>query len=449
MRYHLAMDEAPKRSLRRKWLDRAWWLWLVGNLVFVFALYRTGYICHYTATDFRGYYASAQIAWQQGFARVYHQPTQDEYQAKLPLPCPDGSLASPPLRVTMPYLPAFVILLLPLPVLGFSSSYTLWTLVNLTVLVLYCWRFCRALAGTVSVLKLLQWIVCLPLLATLSLGQMNVFLVICLGEFTLAMARGKEYRSGFWLAGLLLKPHTLILFLPGLALSRRWKPLLGFLAGFGLILGGSYLLAGWQGLQDMLGMVFQFADPKFETAPTMMNWRSLALNLQEAIPIGLAWGIAVAGMILVALSGLSLWLLQTSQPPAGTRSISADHGLAIASDQAFSPSLWTIYLVLATYAATCSIAWHSHFYMLLPMIPFLIYLDGQNRIPSGLLALWIWGPPLFYGLLAWIDPGLARNGLGLGILGLNLVFFAWLHYSLVRGSRMVSASQDLESPTAP
>ena len=94
--------------------------------------------------------------------------------------------------------------------------------------------------------------------------------------------------------------------------------------------------------------------------------------------------------------------------------------------QTASASLRIVLLILATYAATCSIAWHSHFYMLLPMIPFLVYLDSQNRVPASLFALWVWGPPLFYLLLAWVSPGLARSGLGLGMLGLNLIIFAWL-----------------------
>jgi hypothetical protein len=422
----------PGQPQMRRWLDRAWWIWLAAVLVFVFNLYRTGFICHYTATDFRGYYASAQIAWQQGFARVYHQPTQDETQAQLPLVCPDGSLAPPPLRVTMPYLPAFVILLLPLPALEFTKSYLAWSLFSLLVLLLYGWRFCCALDGRFSRLKLFQWVICLPLLATLALGQMNVYLVVCLGEFTLALVQGKEIRSGLWLAGMLLKPHTLILLLPGLVLGRRWRPLLGFLAGLGGILGGSFLLAGAQGLRDMLGMVNQFAGPTFGTAPTMMNWRALALNLQTYTPSWLAWGLALLGMVLVALFGLALWRIQPAQAPAGTETISTNVGPEIASGQAGLPALWTVTLVLATFAATCSIAWHSHFYMLLPMIPFLIYLDGLKQVPAGLFAVWIWGPPLLYGLLAWIDPDLARNGLGLGMLGLNLMIFAWLWAGLVK-----------------
>ena len=439
------MKGAPAQSQARKWLDRIWWVWLAAVLVSAFTLYQTGYICRYTATDFRGYYASAQIAWQQGFAHVYHQPTQDGYQAELPLTCPDGSLGWPPLRVSMPYLPAFVVLFLPLPVLEFSSSYIGWTLFNLMVLILYCWRFGRALSATVSGLKLFEWAICLPLLATLSLGQMNVFLMVCLGEFTLALVRGKEIRSGLWLAGMLIKPHSLILLLPGLAVGRRWRPLLGFLAGAGLILWTSYLLAGAQGLEGMLGMVFQFADPAFGTAPAMMNWRSLALNLQAIAPAWLAWGLALAGMALVAVLGLALWRIQPAQSHAENAASLASVGQVIDPERATPPSLWTLHLILATYAATCAIAWHSHFYMLLPMVPFLLYLDSLNRVPTGLLALWIWGPPVVYGLLAWVDPGLARNGLGLGMLGFNLIFFAWLRSSLVKGRRLDLGSEDIRA----
>jgi hypothetical protein len=401
------MQETPTRSQVRRWLDRAWWAWLILVLIYVFNYARSGNLCRYSATDFRGYYASAQIARQHGFARVYHQPTQEAFQANLHLRCPDGTLAAPPLMVTMPYLPAFVILLLPLPAVEFSSAYWIWTLFNLVALALYCWRFCRALAGKVSGLKLFQWLICLPLLATLALGQMNVFLVICLGEFTLRLHQGKELSSGLWLSGMLLKPHTLILFLPGLALGRRGRPLAGFLGGSGAIMAASLWMAGAQGMGEMLQAVGDFASPAFETAPTMMNWRALALNLSASMPSGLAWGIAAAGMILVGALCLSLW-----------------------RSAARTPSQRQIVLIAATYAATCSIAWHSHFYMLLPMIPFLLYLDEQNRVPHGLFALWTWGPPLLYFLLAWAAPELARSGLGLGMLGLNLILFAWLRNML-------------------
>jgi hypothetical protein len=472
------MHPLPTQPRARQWLDRAWWAWLAILLAYLFSLYRTNSLCNYSATDFRGYYASAQIAWQQGFARVYHQPTQDEYQARLPLPCPDGSLAAPPLRVSMPYLPAFVIFLLPLPALEFSTSYIVWTVLNLAVLVLYTRHFCAALAepagwhqplalpvstgkgacllpvsrlqpeataksGPAKASKpiqgrrliLFQWAVCLPLLANLSLGQMNVFLLVCLGEFTLSLARGREMHSGFWLGGMLLKPHTLILLLPGLVLSRRWKPLAGFLASFGIILGGSFLLAGTQGLQGMLHMVDQFASPAFQTAPTMMNWRSLALNLQTYLPAGLAWGIAFAGTLLVALLALSLWRPPAAQPEAKPKAIPPGRGLQTDPAQAKPPARGLVTLILASYAATCSIAWHAHFYMLLPMIPFLAYLDTQDGVPAGLLALWIWGAPLFYLLLNWLAPSLSRNGLGIWVLALNLLFFAWLYLPLARARR--------------
>jgi len=50
------------------------------------------------------------------------------------------------------------------------------------------------------------------------------------GEFVLAGLRNHPLQSGQWLGGLLLKPHTLVLFFPGLILAR-WRQVL---AGFSL-----------------------------------------------------------------------------------------------------------------------------------------------------------------------------------------------------------------------
>jgi hypothetical protein len=419
------MKTSPEKLAARQWLDRLWWLWLVVLLGAGIHLFRTGYFCRYPATDFRGYYASAQIAWQQGFARVYDQPTQDAYQSRLPFRCLDGTYSDPLLRVSMPYLPAFAALLLPLPALEFTTSYLFWTLLSLLVLVFYSWYFVHSLTGAVNGRKLFQWMICLPLFANLALGQMNVFLVVCLGEFTLALIRGKELRGGFWLAGMLLKPHSLILFLPGLVVARRWKVLAGFLSSAVLLMAGSYLLAGRQGIEGMFEMIVQFASPEFTTAPTMMNWRALALNMQAFSPAWLAWGIALAGMLLAAVLCLMMWRSLAQGSAHGARP-SGNNRQEAALTKTGSNALPVVFLVLATYAACASIAWHSHFYMLLPVIPLLIYLDCRNKVPTGLVALWIWGPFLFYGFFTWIAPSLARNALGLGMLGLNLVFFAWL-----------------------
>ncbi len=148
--------------------------------------------------------------------------------------------------------------------------------------------------------------------------------------------------------------------------------------------------------------MFRFAGPLIQTAPTMTNWRSLALNLDLLLPGWLAWSIGIAGMLATIWWVLSLWRRNT-----------------LLSDEGF------VLLVLVTYAGTCALSWHSHFYLLMPLIPLLLYLDGRGRLPLPLLAAWLLGPPIWFGIVSIFWPGLVRNLFGLGMLALDLAILIW------------------------
>jgi hypothetical protein len=383
-------------------MDRLWLLLPLALLVTALVTFRSGPSCAYLGTDFRGYYSSAQIALKHGFSKVYDQKLQNAYQDTLPMRCPDGVQNPPLLHVSLPYLPVFVLLFLPLTAFEFKTSYLLFSILNLVILTAYLVRFCKALGVRSGSLRLLEWVVCLPVLSNLILGQMNVFLVVCLGEFILAYLRGTQTRSGWWLAGMLIKPHTLILLLPGLAVSRRWRILYGFGAGLLIVLGSSFLLAGVDGVAASINLALRFAGPLIQTGPMMMNWRALALNLKAFLPGWAAWGTAALGMIVVAVISLRGWLHHSQE--SGSR---------------------FFLLILATFAATFTLSWHSHFYMLILLIPILLLLDQQNMLPSSILAAWIFGPLGLYLLVILVQQNLARNMLGLAYLGVNLILWVW------------------------
>lgn len=392
----------PKFSLAIKWLDRLWVIGLVILAVYAFQVVRSGRYCAYLGTDFRGYYAVAQIARQSGFAGIYNQQTQEQFQAALSYRCPDGSDAPPLLWVSMPYLPLFVIVFIPLTLLDFTSAYFLWVALNLAILLVYLRRFVSALGERLGFIHILQWALCVPLFSNLVLGQVNILLMVCLGEFVLAAIRVKNYLSGIWLGGLLMKPHTLILLLPGLFLQKRWRSLLGF-AGSALgVLAVSLLLAGWRGVWSSVQMAAGFAGPLIHTGQAMMNFRALALNLVMMLPAWLAWGVALGGMGLVA--GLTIYLWNRD---------------LVEVDSEF------LILILATLAGTFAVTWHSHFYLLLLLLPCLVALDSKQIISPLWRWGWLAGPPLFYGLLYLVNPVQARNWFGLGMLAVNLFLFAW------------------------
>jgi hypothetical protein len=398
----LPLHPKPYPNQVIKWLDRLWVILLIILLVYTIQVVRSSRYCAYLGTDFRGYYAVAQIARQSGFADLYNQRTQEQYQAALSYRCPDGSYAPPLLRVSMPYMPVFVLIFVPLTFIDFTAAYFLWVTLNLVAVILYLRRFVSALGGRMNFIHILQWALCAPLFSNLVLGQMNVFLMICLGEFVLAAIRGRRYWSGLWLGGMLVKPHTLILLLPGLLLHKNWKTLLGF-AGSALgILVVSVLLAGWNGVWSSVRMAAGFAGPLIQTGSTMMNFRALALNLGLFLPAGLAWAVAICGIGLMAGLTLYLWRRHSS-----------------------ATDLAQLILILVTLAATFAVTWHSHFYMLLLLLPLLVALDSKEFISPLWRWSWILGPPLYFGLLYLANPDQARNGFGLGMLAVNLFLFTW------------------------
>lgn len=382
-------------SQRRSWLDRAWLAVAALALLGLAAWLGRGGACDYLATDFRGYYAAGLIARQSGQAAIYDPRQQVEAQAMLTLECPDGTERASRLQVFVPYLPVFSVIFLPLPELSLTAAYTAWSLLGLAVFVGYLVRFMRAEAPRVDWLRLAQWGLCFPLLANLFLGQSNIWLVIVLGEFYLAARRDKPILSGLWLAGLLLKPHLLVLLIPGLLIARRWRTLLGFGLGATGLLAASLLLAGPDGMQAGLAVVREFAGTAFGSVPEMMNARGLAFNLGRILPEWIAWAMAVSLMLVTTVLVLVRW---------------RNHRWG---EQ-------TPWLLLITLAGTCVVAWHANLYLWLMLTPFLLALDARGDLPLAYLVVWAFGPLVVFFPVYAASPALAQPALAMVMLGANL-----------------------------
>lgn len=400
-----------KVSQIHKWLDFVWVLLLVILLVFTFNIYQTGNLCPFLGTDFRGYYAAAQIASQHGFAEIYNQQVQEQYQESLSFRCPDNSHAPPLIRVSMPYLPVFVVVFLPFTFVDFTNAYILWVTLNLVALLAYLYRFTYALGERVKFIRVMQWVLCVAVFSNLVLGQMNVFLVICLGEFVLFNINSQRYRGGFWLGGLLVKPHTLILLLPGLIIHKDWRSLAGFSSSALAIVLASTVLAGWSGVLSAVNLARQFFGPLIATGPTMMNFRALALNLETIMPAWFAWAVAISGIGLVTGFTLYLWRQPIGMTGMGFMGI-----------------------ITATLAATFAVTWHSHFYLLALLLPFLVIFDSKQVISPVYRWAWMVIPPGYFALLYLVTPEQARNLFGLGMLTLNMFILLWATWRLNQNS---------------
>jgi alpha-1,2-mannosyltransferase len=392
--------ENKKETNPRTWFNPAWLILLASFLVGFIAFILSGRGCDFLATDFRGYYVAGQITRLAGVAAVYEPRRQAESQATLLLKCPDGTVRPARLSVMVPYLPVFILPFLPLPSLEFTASYVIWSLMNLVILFFYLYRFSTALPARTNWLVLFQWALCFPLLVNLMLGQINVILVIALGEFVLCLSQDKPFRAGLWLGGLMLKPHLLILLLPGLLISRNWKTLFGFGACSALLLTASLFLTNPSDLHAWLAVVRSFVDSSFNSIPDMMNARGMAFNLERFIPASIAWLAAAILILVTALLVLNRW-----KEPGITYNI--------------------FWLMLATFAGTFIVTWHSNLYLWLVLLPFLIALDLEDQLPLAFLVVWILGPAAVFFPVYFFNPELAQPALAVAMLCINFILVVY------------------------
>lgn len=314
--------------------------------------------------DFRALFASAQIAVTSGFSQVYNLAVQRETQAALMAPYATVEVETIP----NPFLPSFILpftLFLPL---GLSGGFIIWTILNIGILVVYLLQLVGKKDRLFPGLAFLS----LPVFLTLLLGQVNIWLLICVGEFLRAWEQGKGFYGGLWLGGLLMKPQTLILLIPVLFLKKRWDILAGFaIAATGIVVI-SLALAGPEGLAAWWVLLTHYAGHLSATDPAAMgNFRMLGGLLSLLLPH--PWARGIASGLSVAVAVLALWVSLRRQR-AG-------------NDSAF---------LLPLLAATCAVAWHSHIHMAVILIPPLLRQVTSGQIPRSLLALWSLLPPAVY-----------------------------------------------------
>ena len=364
----------------------------------------------FVGVDYRAFRASAEIARSGGFAQVYDLATQEQFQRPLYDACSFGDSRVVYATVPVPYLPVFILPFLAFLLFPPVPGFIVWTVLNLSAMVLYMFRLKKMLGCWDRFNTFAMVLFCFPAFLNLFFGQVNVWLFICMGEFLIASTRGQSFRSGLWLSGLLLKPQALFLLLPGLLIGRRFKAFVGCAAGGLIVLLISLLLGGGQGVLNAARLVLLYSRGVQTNVPeSMMNWRALEINLVRLIPSPIAWGIAIAGLVLSCAAALSLWLHRGGS-----------------SSSSFN------LVVMGTYAATCTVAWHAHVHMALPLVIPLLFLESRQLLPRGWLIAWLVVPTLAFVVTIVVLPSWMINLMGQSLLILNACLVVWAARSVWR-----------------
>lgn len=363
--------------------------------------------------DYRAYWASAEIARAKGFDKIYDLATQEQFQQRL-LNRYHASAPGPDAVLPWFYPPAFVLPFLPFLLLDPFVGYLVWTVINLGVLLSYCRRLLSVADASQGRSILFKVVLSFPVFSTLFWGQVDIWLLVCVGEFMVWSQRGKNFLAGLWLGGLLIKPQLLPLLILGVLIGWRLKTLLGFsAAGFGI----AAISIGLAGVGPMVDMARSMADELLSPGAqavrvfAMTNWSAVAAHLALFVAPSLAWAVGLTGLVLTGAAAVYLWVLPT---PAA------------------SPRRWAV-VVLGTYAATVAVAWPSYGHNAAPMIAPLLYLWAKGWLPERIVNLWLLAPSVFFlGTAFTAGPGWANTLVGLLVFALDIFLLIWAVASLRR-----------------
>jgi hypothetical protein len=223
-------------------------LFLVAVFIFYlaqvgFLVVKDGFLLGY-GLDYLAFWSAGKIADEKGYSEIYSienlRTAQTQEMETLGLLEKGEEANYSPFPV--PYFSFFVIPFQFLSRVNPKISYWLWTSINLAVLIGYLIFFLQKTQTDNSPLSsnkrmLLLMLLSFPVVESLTEGQVNIFLLVCTGEFIRYALNNKSLPSGLWLGGLLLKPQLPIIIIPVLLIQKNWKVLLGFFASSGLIIG--------------------------------------------------------------------------------------------------------------------------------------------------------------------------------------------------------------------
>lgn len=373
----------------------------IAYICFVASTYSKRGAFEYVGIDFRLWYSTGMIARYHGFSHIYDFDLQTIYQKPLYNMANPTNMSMPFWPLPLPYISVFT---LPMYFLSFFSpkvGFILWTIINLIIYIWYCNSFCKRNNIQIHLYYQIASILCLPLFLNFFLGQVNLIMLISLGESVTALRNRQELMSGLWLAGLILKPQTLLLFLPIFILQRKNTVIRGLILGSFLLILISLFLSGFEGLTGPFNVITNWSTLNHQDilGDSGTTFLSLFLNLIKVMPIPPAFIIVFLLTILVVSLVGWLWIKKEK--------------LTINA------------LFLFTFTISCTITPHSNIHMLIPLLPLLLLAVEEGQVTKGFTLIWIFIPAYSFILFGLASTEYAHVAGGLSMMVVNLTLLIW------------------------
>ncbi|MFY9611130.1 MAG: glycosyltransferase family 87 protein [Blastocatellia bacterium] len=265
--------------------------------------------------DFSSFYSGARMVREGLGTSLYNFDSQREFQQNLFPNVP--SRPSP-----LPFIhPAYeTLLFIPLTYFSYSTAYILWTLINISILLILSFlsvSVFHRLRGQVRVVAILCYFSFFPVLIAVLQGQDSIVLLLLVTLAFINLKVNRDYRAGLFLALALFKFQIVLPLALIFLVRRRWKAVFAFVATAVCLILISLQITGWRGLTDYPGLLFeqnqdtatQVNQMRHMTFPsTMPNLRgfiyaTFANTMSERLVI---LGVAVCSLITVLVL-ISIW----------------------------------------------------------------------------------------------------------------------------------------------
>lgn len=284
--------------------------------------------------DFLSFYAAGHLVRTHA-AGLYDAAAQAAAQRDLY----PGALQHP----TGYPLPVFAAwLFAPLSLLPFAAAYSVWTAINVAVLIAIIAVLARELRGVPALPRrvfLAVFATSMPAVANIVFGQVDFIIFAALLGGWLLLRSGRPGWAGVALAAVLLKPQFLAGVVPMLLLARQPRALLALCAAGVPLLVLPALLTDLGTLAGNLRFITHYPGAGNDlqvNAAMMSNWRGFVVSITGRDDAWL-WGSGLAAIAVAALAlAIPRWRTLTPQ----------GYALAVMLPLLASPHLHTQSLVL-------------------------------------------------------------------------------------------------------
>jgi hypothetical protein len=382
------------------------WIWgiicllTLGYLAFSVTVVKDRGLFEYVGIDYRLWYSTGMIIRYHGVSSIYDLNLQSQYQ--LPLyeqfrhASPESMKFWP---LPLPYPSIFTLPMVGLTIFSPKTGFIFWTCINSIGTLLYILFFIKSTSSRIPIVYILLGFLSLPIFLNLFLGQVNLLILVSFGESVRLFKKNNEIGAGLWLAGLLIKPQTLLILIPALILHKKKHILFGFVISSTVVLGCSLILSGVDGIKSMFRIISSWPivnmNVILENSGISLN--SLVVNLKQVLAPNLSNALYIFIFAIILFLIIVIWLPRNS--PLATE------------------NLYRTFL--CTYAATCTLSPHSNIHMAIPMVALGLLVVSRNKQFASLALCWIVLPACLFLLASLISTGFAHITAGLMTILMN------------------------------